>query len=512
MSTSTITRDEVAGHNTAEDLWCIIDHKIYDLTDFADAHPGGNVVLEQVAGQDATTAFYNLHRHEVLVKYAHLCIGTIKNETPEVLSLEAGSLSPVPYAEPLWLRPEFSSPYYKESHRYLQQAMRKFVDEYVTPEAQTKEKDGTYISEELVQRMAKENIHAMRLGPGEHLHGRILLGGVVEGKDFDFFSELVVSQELSRIGARGFADGMLGGLVIGLPAVVHWLPRGNLRTSIIDEVLAGKKKICLAISEAFAGSDVAGIQTTATKSLDGKHYIVSGTKKWITNGTFANYFITGCKTDKGFSVLLIPRGEGVTTKAIKTSYSTTAGTAYVQFDKVMVPIDHLLGEEHKGFTVIMSSFNHERFAMICGSIRITRTIVEECLKWCNQRMVFKGRLIDQPVIRGKLAKMIAGVEAGQAWLEQITEQMVKMSYKEQAAHLGGPIALLKSFTTRVAHEVADEAVNVFGGRGLTQSGMGRLVENFQRTHKFDAILGGAEEILSDLAVRQAMKKFPKSML
>ncbi|KAH6975871.1 acyl-CoA dehydrogenase family protein [Ilyonectria destructans] len=488
MSTSTITRDEVAGHNTAEDLWCIIDHKIYDLTDFADAHPGGNVVLEQVAGQDATTAFYNLHRHEVLVKYAHLCIGTIKNETLEVLSLEAGSLSPVPYAEPLWLRPEFSSPYYKESHRYLQQAMRKFVDEYVTPEAQTKEKDGTYISEELVQRMAKENIHAMRLGPGEHLHGRILLGGVVEGKDFDFFSELVVSQELSRIGARGFADGMLGGLVIGLPAV---------------------NKHHLAISEAFAGSDVAGIQTTATKSLDGKHYIVSGTKKWITNGTFANYFITGCKTDKGFSVLLIPRGEGVTTKAIKTSYSTTAGTAYVQFDKVMVPIDHLLGEEHKGFTVIMSSFNHERFAMICGSIRITRTIVEECLKWCNQRMVFKSRLIDQPVIRGKLAKMIAGVEAGQAWLEQITEQMVKMSYKEQAAHLGGPIALLKSFTTQVAHEVADEAVNVFGGRGLTQSGMGRLVENFQRTHKFDAILGGAEEILSDLAVQASDEEVSK---
>ena len=470
------------------------------------------MVLEQVAGQDATAAFYNLHRHEVLRNYADLCIGILEDETPEILDPEPGDLSPVPYAEPLWLRPEFSSPYYTESHHRLQQAMRKFVDTYITPEAQEKEKDGTFISQELVERMAKENIHAMRLGPGEHLHGRTLMGGIVKGKDFDFFHELVVSQELARIGSRGFADGMLGGLVIGLTAVVHWLPHGPLRTSVIDEALTGKKKVALAISEAFAGSDVSGIQTTATKTPDGKHYIVSGTKKWITNGMFADYFITGCRTDKGFSVLLIPRGEGVETKPIKTSYSATAGTAYVQFDKVMVPVEHLLGKEHKGFIVIMSNFNHERFAMICGSIRGTRRIVEECLKWCNQRVVFTRKLADQPVIRAKLAKIIASVEAAQAWLEQITEQMARVSYMEQAVHLGGPLALLKSFTTRVAHEVADEAVSIFGGRGLTQTGMGRVVENFQRTYKFDAILGGAEEILSDLAVRQAMKKFPKSML
>ena len=102
-----------------------------------------------------------------------------------------------------------------------------------------------------------------------------------------------MSQGLARIGARRFADDMLGGLVIGLTAVVHWLPHGELRISVMNEALAGRKKICLAISEAFAGTDVAGIQTTATKTPDGKHYIVSGTKKWITNGQFADYFITG---------------------------------------------------------------------------------------------------------------------------------------------------------------------------------------------------------------------------
>lgn len=90
--------------------------------------------------------------------------------------------------------------------------------------------------------------------------------------------------------------------------------------------------------------------------------------------------------------------------------------------------------------------------------------------------------------------------------------MCNMSYEQQSKNLGGPIGLLKSYSTRCAHEIADEAVNIFGGRGLTQTGMGRVVEEFHRTYKFDAILGGTEEILADLGVRQAMKQMPKAML
>jgi alkylation response protein AidB-like acyl-CoA dehydrogenase len=112
----------------------------------------------------------------------------------------------------------------------------------------------------------------------------------------------------------------------------------------------------------------------------------------------------------------------------------------------------------------------------------------------------------------RLAKMIAYAEAIQTYLENMTYQMCHMSHDEQNRRLAGPIGLFKMFATRAAHEIADEAVNVFGGRGLTTTGMGRNVEMFHRTHKFDAILGGTEEILGDLAVRQAMKAMPKAML
>lgn len=84
--------------------------------------------------------------------------------------------------------------------------------------------------------------------------------------------------------------------------------------------------------------------------------------------------------------------------------------------------------------------------------------------------------------------MIALVEAHQAWLETITYQMCHMPYSEQAKHLGGPIGLLKMSATRMAHEIADESVQIWGGRGLTQTGMGYIIENFNRTYKFDAIL------------------------
>jgi alkylation response protein AidB-like acyl-CoA dehydrogenase len=338
----------------------------------------------------------------VLRKYGDLRIGTITGEKPEVIVQGPGDLSTVPYGEPLWLRPEFKSPYYNESHRTLQKAFRKFVDEHITPEAQEKEADGTYVSQELIQKMVDNNVIGMRIGPGKHLHGKSLLGGVMKGEDFDYFHDLVCCQEGSRTNARGFQDGNLSGLVISLTAIRNWLDHNvPLRERVTEETMSGRKKICLAISEAFAGSDVANIRTTAVKTPDGKHWIINGTKKWITNGMFCDYFVTACRTGKGYSVILVPRSEGVTTKKIKMSYSSAAGTAFVEYDNVKVPVDHTMGTENDGFKVIMSNFNHERFGMACGTIRKQRTITEECLKWANQRIIFGKRLIDQPVIRQK---------------------------------------------------------------------------------------------------------------
>jgi len=135
----TFTRAEVAKHNKDGDLWIVIDGAVYDLTKcpFArrprtsdravvDMHPGGAYVLidTKVAGRDATEAFFQMHRYEILNKYRRLAIGVIENEKPKLVYPKKGALSLVPHAEPTWLSKGFSSPYFDDSHRKLQKFMR----------------------------------------------------------------------------------------------------------------------------------------------------------------------------------------------------------------------------------------------------------------------------------------------------------------------------------------------------------------------------------------------------
>ncbi|KAI0922057.1 hypothetical protein AcW1_004131 [Taiwanofungus camphoratus] len=507
----TFTVEEVAQHNKEGDLWIIIDSKVYNISRFADLHPGGTGILltESIAGKDATQAFFGLHRHEVLLRpqYARLQIGTIAGEEPIIKPLAAGEASQVPYAEPSWLASGFFSPYYNEGHRKFQQAMRKFAVEVVQPDAVKCEENGKRISQEVVDKLCEMNIPAMRLGPGKHLKSRTLLGGVVTPEEFDHFHELIVNFELARFGTRAYIDGLLAGQVIGLPPVLNY-GSPELKAKVVPEVLSGKKFICLAISEAFAGSDVAGLQTTAVRN--GDEWVITGTKKWITNGTFADYFTVGCRSKDGYVVILVPRSDDVSTKAIKTAYSSTAGTAYVTFEKARVPVANTLGKVGQGLQVILSNFNHERWMIICTSLSAQRLVVEECLKWVNQRMVFGKPLSSQAVVRAKLASMIARVEACQNWLESVTHQMNNMTYDEQSDKLAGQIGLLKQFVTRTGRETAEDSTQIFGGRSITASGMGKLIENFHRTSPYDAILGGQEDVLGDLGVRQAIKKMPKN--
>ena len=275
------------------------------------------------------------------------------------------------------------------------------------------------------------NITAMRLGPGKHLKGRTLMGGVVTPEEFDYFHEvstsrlsrrgpslthavagpqLIINFELARCGTRGYMDGLVAGTIIGLPPVLNF-GSPAVQAAVVPDVLAGRKFICLAISEAFAGSDVGGLQTEARR--EGDEWVITGTKKcvavlfsfihslrvrrstllslllclcswrgrWITNGTFADYFTVGCKTETGFTVILVPRDApgALSTKPIKTAYSSTAGTAYVTFDGVRVPVGNTLGREGGGLQVMLSNFNHERWMIVSMSLRMQRLVVEECL-------------------------------------------------------------------------------------------------------------------------------------
>eukprot|EP00494_Astrolonche_serrata_P024618 UN24877 len=418
------TQQEVARHNKPGDLWIIVNNKVYDLTRFAKMHPGGDGILLTVAGKDATNEFNELHRQSVLRTYEKFVIGTVEGITPPK---PQPLFSEIPYGEVNWLQ-GFRSKYYTDHHKQFLRACRTFY-ESLRPGLEACELSGRH-PKKYYKSMGDQGIWALQMGIGPWMKGRKVFG--FDGEKLDYFHEKITHEEFGRLCMAGACDGIQSGNLIGTPPILKF-GRPEVQY-VVERIFAGTHNTVLAITEPYAGSDVANIRTTAVKTPCGKYYIVNGIKKWITNGTFSDYFTTAVRTGgkgmRGISMLLIERGPGITTKKMKTSYSPAAGTALICYDNVKVPVEHLLGKENQGFRVIMTNFNHERWMISTGVCRSVRTVVEECIKWSNQRKVFGKNLLSQPVIRNKLGQMISRLESLESYMDNITDQMCWMNEKQ----------------------------------------------------------------------------------
>jgi alkylation response protein AidB-like acyl-CoA dehydrogenase/predicted heme/steroid binding protein len=511
----TFTKEDVAKHNTAEDCWIIVHNKVYDVTKFLSEHPGGKKVLVNVAGKDATKQFDQFHKGDILTKYGPpLLIGEIgaAQETKQASTATGRTFGDmVPYGDPNWYQ-NWHSAYYNESHKKFRAAVRAFVDKEITPFCHEWD-ENKKMPQDIYRRLYEAGILPGTVGmvpwPVDYVGSNI--AGGVKPEEWDTFHEYILLDEMCRCGSGGVIWGLFGGLAIGLPPVLHFGSK-YLRDKVAGPCMRGEKTICLAITEPYAGSDVAGLRTEAKKTADGKHYILNGEKKWITNGIFSDFFTVAVRTGGpgmgGVSLLLVERNmPGVTCRQMKCTGVWPSGTTYITFEDVKVPVENLVGKENEGFKYIMSNFNHERWGIVVHATRFSRICVEESFAYAHKRKAFGKRLIDQPVIRYKLAQMTRHVEATQSWLEAVTYQMTKMSHKEQAANLAGPIALLKAQATQTFEYCAREACQIFGGLAYTRGGQGEKVERLSREVRAYSIPGGSEEIMLDLGMRQAMKQY-----
>lgn len=515
---------DVSSHNSSSSAWLIINGGVFDVTSFLDSHPGGKKILLNVAGKDATKQFNSFHKPETLKKYAKLQIGTVKDEAKKAAAAPtAVAAAPkipkslgvkfygemIPYGDANWYQ-GWNSPYYNESHRKVRAAAREFFEVEVNPFVHDWDEQKA-LPKEIFKRAGEEGFLAgvvgLRKWPAQWAPK--ILGGI-KPEEWDYFHELVLTQEMARAGSASLCWGIAGGLTIGMPPVLHFGSK-DLQDRIAPPCLKGEKFICLAITEPEAGSDVAGLCTTAVKSPCGKFYIVNGQKKWITNGVFADYFTTAVRTGGpghgGVSLLVIERTEGVKTTQMKCQGVWASGTAYVSFEDVKVPVENLVGKEGEGFKYVMENFNHERWGIAAGACRLARVCVEESFKYAFKRKTFGKLLIEHPVIREKLGNMMRQVETCWAQIEAITYQMNTMSFAESQRLLGGPIALIKAHAGIVMENCAREAAQIFGGLAYTRGGQGEKVERIYRDVLAYKIPAGSQEIMIDLAVRQAMKQY-----
>uniref|UniRef100_A0A1D1Y850 Long-chain specific acyl-CoA dehydrogenase, mitochondrial n=1 Tax=Anthurium amnicola TaxID=1678845 RepID=A0A1D1Y850_9ARAE len=507
-----VTPDEVAQHNTESSIWIIVHDKVFDVTNFLDEHPGGKKVLLKVAGTDATKQFDNFHNLAILEKYASQLqigeIGSAQEETPQEAASGEGPFGDlVPHGDPYWYQ-DFHSPYYNDSHRRVRAEVRKFVEAEITPH--TFEWDeAKKIPQELFIKAGKAGILPGVCGAPWAKYTDIKPIGGVKADEFDHFHEFVICDELARCGSGGVLWGLTGGLGIGLPPILKFGTE-ELKQRVAPACLNGTKNICLAITEPYAGSDVANLKTEAKLTDDGQHYIVNGEKKWITNGVFAHYFTVAVRTGGpgmgGISLLLIERDmPGVKTRQMLCSGVWASGTSYITFEDVKVPRGNLIGKENGGFKCIMHNFNHERMGIAIQATRFARVCYEESMKYAHKRRTFGKNLIEHDVIRNKLAHMARQIEATHAWMESLIYQTSKMNQTEAMTRLGGPIALLKAQSTQTFEYCAREAAQIFGGLAYSRGGQGEKVERLYREVRAYAIPGGSEEIMLDLGIRQSLK-------
>ncbi|KAK4124461.1 acyl-CoA dehydrogenase NM domain-like protein [Parathielavia appendiculata] len=533
----TFSQSDVASHNKPDSLWIVVDGDVYDLTKFQEDHPGGKKILQRVAGKDASKQFWKYHNEGILKKYQkQLQIGSLdtkpkpaappapapapKKEAPKPKPAAASAAAPaeqaealepfgqqIPFSDPSWYQ-GYHSPYFNETHAALRAEVREWIETEIEPHV-TEWDEKKMVPPEVYKEMGRRGYLAGLLGT--HYQKDYVQNPIksVPADKWDLFHELLLTDELSRVGSGGFVWNVIGGFGIGCPPLVKF-GKKSLVDRILPGILNGDKRICLAITEPDAGSDVANLTCEAKLSEDGKHYIVNGEKKWITNGIWCDYFTTAVRTGgpgmNGVSLLLIERDfGGVSTRRMDCQGVWSSGTTYITFEDVKVPVENLIGKENQGFRVIMTNFNHERIGIIIQCLRFSRVCFEESVKYANKRRTFGKKLIDHPVIRLKLAHMARQIEASYNWLENLIYQCEKMGETEAMLRLGGPIASLKAQATVTFEFCAREASQIFGGLSYSRGGQGGKVERLYRDVRAYAIPGGSEEIMLDLSIRQSMR-------
>src|ERR1700728_957878 len=373
------------------------------------------------------------------------------------------------------------SPYYTDSHEAFRASLRRFVEREIGPFVDEWDEAGGF-PRELYRKAAAVGL--LGLGFPEEFGGT----------PGDAFLSIIAAQELARAGSGGVAASLMSH-TIGAPPIAR-LGSDEMKRRVLPPILSGEKISALAITEPDGGSDVASIRTRAERA--GDHFVINGAKMFITSGVRADFYTVAVRTGGagkgGISLLLVERGaSGFSQTPLKKMGWWASDTAALHFDDCRVPAENLIGGENAGFAAIMFNFNRERLGMAAGANSFSQVCYEEASAWARERKVFGRRLIDQQVIRHKLVDMAMRINATQAYLEASAWRV------EAGDNPVAEIAMLRNQATQTMAFCASEAVQIHGGMGFMR---GTKVERIYREVKVNAIGGGAEEIMKELAARQ----------
>ncbi|WP_306030532.1 acyl-CoA dehydrogenase family protein [Stappia sp. MMSF_3263] len=371
-----------------------------------------------------------------------------------------------------------SSFFFEEEHHMLRAQVRRFVEQEVKPHADQWEADGL-TPRAVLRKMGELGFFGIRY-PAEY-----------GGSGMDERATVVLAEELGRSTYAGVA---ITALVHTDMASVHVFNAGSAaqKARYLPGVIAGETITAVAVTEPDAGSDVKGIRTTARR--EGDHYLLNGSKMFITNGVHADLYCVAAKTEAGgpasqsVTMFLVEKGTPgfSVSRALDKHGWRSSDTAELSFADARVPVENVLGEQGRGFYAIMKNFQNERLVLGAMSMGEAQAAIELTVDYVRERKAFGAPLWEKQVVRQRLAELATWVEAGR--------QMIYATAARAAAgeDLVREVSMIKSYCGELVNEVMYACVQFHGGMGFMSES---TIERMARDARVQSIGGGATEVM-----------------
>ncbi|WLQ14189.1 acyl-CoA dehydrogenase family protein [Hahella aquimaris] len=314
------------------------------------------------------------------------------------------------------------------------------------------------------------------------------------GSGVDFRFSAVISEEISHLGLSGIGFGLHSDIVA--PYILHYGTESQ-KKNYLSKMATGEMVSAIAMTEPGAGSDLQGVKTTAVKN--GDHYVLNGSKTFITNGQHADVVIVVAKTDpkegaKGTSLFLVEshwkgfsKGKNLEKVGMKAQ-----DTSELFFQDVMVPAENLLGAENSGFIALMQELPQERLLVGITAISACEAALDLTIKYCKERNAFGKPLMAFQNTRFKLAELKAEVTAGRVFLDRCLELHLDKKLDVPTA------AMLKQWSTDLQCKVMDECVQLHGGYGYMWE---YPIARAWADSRVQKIYAGTNEIMKEIVAR-----------
>ena len=377
--------------------------------------------------------------------------------------------------------------FYTEEHEMFRKSIQDFLEKEAVPHIERWEEEGK-IDRDFWKKFGEMGYFGLTY-PEQY-----------GGSNLDFFYNVIMQEEVSKVFSGGFA---ITAAVQVFMSTSYILNHGSeyLKENYLVPAIAGEKIACIGITEPGAGSDAANIQTKAVK--DGDHYIINGSKTFITNGVYGQYVILVCKTDPsagsaGVSLIVVDlESEGITRTKLKKLGWLASDTAELHFDDVRVPAKNLLGEEGKGFYYLMGGLQLERLAISILCYASSEHILEYSLKYMNERKAFGKTINKFQVLRHRVAQLASEIEVTKTYVLQTCRMHNDGLYAVKES------SMAKLISTELVDRCSYQCLQFFGGYGYMEE---YKVARAYRDSRIITIGGGSSEIMREIIAKMVIEE------